>query len=907
MSLLRFSAAAAFSALLLNAAPARTQAQAAPATPAATRAPATLQATRLQGAVHVDGRLDDAAWAAAPATDEFTQSYPNTGAAPTMRTEARVLYDDENLYVGVRMFDPSPDSIAAPLARRDASGIYSEWLHLIVDSRYDRRSAFRFTTNPRALQRDVYTYDDGEEDGSWDAVWDVATTVDSLGWVAEYRIPMSQLRFGGQAADARTWGFQLMRDIARRGERASWSPWTRNDAGFVSRFGTLTGLTGVPAPRTLEIMPYASARLTRAPGDAADPFFRENAPGIDAGADLRLGLPAGLTLSATINPDFGQVEADPAEVNLSAFETFFSERRPFFTEGADVFRFGTTRAFNRYGSQEYFYSRRVGRSPSRVLQGPSYLFVDAPQQTRILGAAKVSGRTPGGWSIGLMDAVTGRESARFLPAGVDAEQERAQVEPLSNYFVGRARKDLNGGASQVGVLGTATHRNLDDETLRGMLNRDAYLGGVDFLHTWGNRAWSVSGYAAASRVSGSTDAILGGQRSSARYYQRPDADYVQVDPDRTSLGGTISELSIAHGGSWDASVQLKQVSPGFEINDIGFQTRSDARSVATFLGRSVNKQVGILRSHSYSAWQFRAWNYGGDKILDGGAASANANFTNFWGAGLQVGVRPEYVNDRLTRGGPLSMQPAQWNASGWVETDSRKRVFFGTEASYRQDASGLRERGFAAWSTLRPSSAVRVQLGPRFSHNDYTAQYVRTTADARATDTYGARYVFGSLDQTTVSLETRVDWTFTPRLSLQLYAQPFVSAGRYSGFKELTAPGEFAFSRYGDDRGTLCRIQGVYVADPVAARDCPAALPPQTDPNFVVRFGDPDFNVRSLRGNAVLRWEYRPGSTLFFVWQQERSGFEPLGDFDFDRDTRGIFDGPSHNVFLIKASYWIGG
>ena len=382
---------------------------------------------------------------------------------------------------------------------------------------------------------------------------------------------------------------------------------------------------------------------------------------------------------------------------------------------------------------------------------------------------------------------------------------------------------------------------------------------------------------------------------------------MEVDPDRTSLAGTIGELSIAHGGSWDASVQLKQVSPGFEINDIGFQGRSDARSVATFLGRSVNKQVGFLRNHSYNAWQFRAWNYGGDKILDGGAASANATFTNFWGAGLQVGVRPEYVNDRLTRGGPLSMQPSQWNASGWVETDSRKRVFFGTEASYRQDASGLRERGFAAWSTLRPSSAVRVQLGPRFSHNDYTAQYVRTTADARATDTYGARYVFGSLDQTTVSLETRVDWTFTPRLSLQLYAQPFVSAGRYSGFKELSAPGEFAFERYGEDRGTLCRIEGVYVADPVASRDCPAALPAATDPNFVVRFGDPDFNVRSLRGNAVLRWEYRPGSTLFFVWQQERSGFEPLGDFDFNRDTRGIFDGPSHNVFLIKASYWIGG
>jgi hypothetical protein len=473
--------------------------------------------------------------------------------------------------------------------------------------------------------------------------------------------------------------------------------------------------------------------------------------------------------------------------------------------------------------------------------------------------------------------------------------------------VGRARKDLNGGASQFGLLGTATHRSLDDETLRGMLHREGYLGGVDFLHTWGERAWSVSGYLAGSRVAGTTDVLRATQRSSVRYYQRPDADYVEVDEGRTSLSGHIGELSVAHGGSWDASVQLKQVSPGVELNDLGFQTRSDARSVATFLGRSVNRQTGILRSHSYAAWQFRAWNFGGDRILDGYAGNLNASFTNFWSAGVQGGIRPEYLNDRLTRGGPLSAQPAQWNVNGYVETDSRKPLSLELSASYREDASGLRERGFGAFSTLRPSSAVRVQLGPRFSHNDYTAQYVRTTTDPAATATYGARYVFGALDQTTVSLETRLDWTFTPRLSLQLYAQPFVSAGRYSDFKELTTPGEFAFAAYGEDRGTLCSFGGVYVADPVAERPCPEALPASDDPDFRVRFGDPDFNVRSLRGNAVLRWEYRPGSTLFFVWQQERSGFEPFGDFDLDRDTRAIFDGPSHNVFLVKASYWIGG
>jgi hypothetical protein len=905
---MRFSLRPVLLSLLAAAAAPHAEAQSAQTSapaPSAAPAPATLRAARVQGGVRIDGRLDEAAWQQAQPATGFTQSYPQAGAAPTERTEARVLYDDEAVYVGVRMLDEHADSIAAPLARRDATGLYSDFVHVMIDSRHDRRSGFRFTVNPRGVQRDVYHFDDQNEDGSWDAVWTVATQIDSAGWTAEYRIPLSQLRFGGEAGDVRTWGFQVMRDVARRGERASWSPWTRNTPGFVSSFGTMTGLEGVRAPRALEILPYASARVTRAPGDATDPFYSETEPGMDLGADLRLGLPQGFTLSATINPDFGQVEADPAEVNLTAFETFFSERRPFFTEGSDVFRFGQTRAFNKYGSQEYFYSRRVGRSPQRALGGPGIPFVDAPQQTRILGAAKVSGRTPSGWSVGLMNAVTSREGARFVAA--DGTEGTAQVEPMSNYFVGRVRRDLNAGTTVLGGLLTAANRDLGDEVLEGMLHRNAYVGGADFLHTWNNRAWTLSGYVAGTRVNGTPDVILATQRGSARYYQRPDADYLDVDAERTSLSGHIGEVSLAHAGSWDASVQLKEVSPGFEINDLGYHTRADARSIATYIGRSVNEPMGILRSHSYSAWQFRAWNFGGDRILDGAAASANASFTNFWNAGMQVGARPEYLNDRLTRGGPLSATPVQWSVNGWVETDSRKPLFFGTELSYREDASGLRERSIASWATLRPSSAVRVQLEPSLSRAAYTAQYVRTTADARAADTYGARYVFGELDQTTVAMGARVDWTFTPRLSLQMYAQPFVSAGRYTGFKELTTPGEFAFAEYGADRGTLCRIDGVYVADPVAVRSCPAALPAATDSNFVVRFGDPDFNVRSLRGNAVLRWEYRPGSTLFFVWQQERSGSEAMGDFDFGRDTRAIFDGPARNVFLIKASYWIGG
>ncbi|HXG71877.1 MAG TPA: DUF5916 domain-containing protein, partial [Gemmatimonadaceae bacterium] len=364
-----------------------------------------LRAQRVTGTISLDGKLDEQAWTSAPVSSAFTQSWPSAGAAPRQRTEARVLYDDAALYVGVRLHDTAPDSIAAQLARRDAIGIYSDWLHVVIDSRHDRRTGFRFSVNPLGVKKDVYHADDGNEDLGWDAVWEVATRKDAEGWVAEYRIPFSQLRFAGaEDGGDRTWGLQIQRDIARYEERDTWAPWTRQSSGFVSSFGDLSGLQGVAAPRQLEVQPYASTRVTRAPGLGENPFFRKNDLRASVGLDLKAGLPLGLTLSATVNPDFGQVEVDPAVVNLSAFETFFPEQRPFFVEGSDAFQFGRTRSFNNYGFFQYFYTRRVGRSPQRRLFGSGFRFPDAPQETTIGVAAKVSGKTRGGWSVGLLDA-----------------------------------------------------------------------------------------------------------------------------------------------------------------------------------------------------------------------------------------------------------------------------------------------------------------------------------------------------------------------------------------------------------------------------------------------------------------------------------------------------------------------
>src|SRR5687767_7506771 len=391
----------AVSASLFVTAPLAAQA---PVTPAATPAAATvpsLQAVRRDGPIVLDAKLDEPAWQKAPAATEFTQSYPNARQTPTQRTEVRVLYDDAALYVGVKMFDTAPDSIAAQLARRDASGIYSDWVHVIVDSYYDRRTAFRFTVNPMGVKKDVYTSNDGPEDINWDAVWEVETRVDSDGWTAEYRIPFSQLRFASTDGE-RVWGFQVMRDIARNNERASFATWVPQEAGFVSRFGNLTGLVNIPSPRRLEIMPYVSSKLTSAPGDEANPFYKSKSFEGSVGGDVRWGMPGGLTLTATVNPDFGQVEVDPAVVNLSAFETFFPEKRPFFLEGSDVFSFGNVIRNNDYGGQTFLYSRRIGRTPQRFPGGTGVAYFDAPEQTTIAGAAKVTGKR-GPWTIGVME------------------------------------------------------------------------------------------------------------------------------------------------------------------------------------------------------------------------------------------------------------------------------------------------------------------------------------------------------------------------------------------------------------------------------------------------------------------------------------------------------------------------
>jgi len=855
-----------------------------------------ISATRTTGPINIDGRLDERAWATAIPSGDFTQSYPNVGGKPTAPTEVRVLYDDEAIYVGVRMFDAHPDSIAAQLARRDASGIYSDWVHVMIDSYHDRRTSFRFSVNPRNVQKDVLEFDDQREDINWDAVWEVATTVDSLGWTAEYRIPFSQLRFGSvQKGAERIWGFQVMRDVARRNERDSWSPWKQTDPGFVSFEGDLAGIVDIPTPHRLEIVPYASGKLTRASGDPANPFYRANDTKPSAGLDLKYGLPSGLTLTATVNPDFGQVEVDPAVVNLSAYETFFPEKRPFFVEGANIFNIGSIHGGPSYGSQQIFYSRRIGRSPQRFVDAK---FVNAPNATTILGAGKLTGKV-GAWTVGLLNAVTAEERARAIDAS--NVESTTPVEPLTNYFAGRVRRDFRRGQTLIGVGGTAVNRNLSDTAFKNLLRSSADVGSVDFDHRWSNQQWQLTGALSRSLIQGSTTVVKNAERSSARYYQRPDASYLAVDSAANSLSGYSTKLGLNKFGDWSFSATAKSISPGFEVNDLGFMGRVDYRNVGAS-GSYNNYDPGkFLRSYTVQAGTNHAWNYGGDKIWTSFFNQASINFTNLWSWYARTEYDPGAIDDRLTRGGPRGRQPTQYGMRSQLVTSQRSVVSYNLLAVYYVDAAHGYSKEVNLGLDMRPGSSIHVTVSPDITLLHNTIQFVQRTTDALATTTYGDRYVFSDLFQTTLSATTRVEWTLSPLLSFQLYAQPFASAGRFKGFKELAKPGTQQYVVYGRDNGSTITA----VPDPTTGRTQSYTVNPDgagNSPAFSI--SNPDFRTHSLRGNAVMRWEYRPGSALFFVWQQQREDFLPLdGEFRTSRETRGIFGRPS-NVFLVKATYW---
>jgi len=856
-------------------------------------------ATALRAAAsspRIDGRLDDAVWALTTPVTRFTQRNPRDGEPATERTEVRIVYDDEAVYVGARMYESEPARIAAQLGRRDNLGS-SDFFEVDFDSYHDHLTSFQFCVNPLGVKLDIAaTNDNSGGDGGWDPVWDVATHRDSLGWTAEFRIPLSQLRFAN--APSQVWGVNFFRYIQRRGESDWWAYAAQTDNGYASGFGHMLGLENLPQPRRLEVMPYAAGVEERlASGSSGNPFNDGSRETGRVGLDLKYGLTSNLTLDATVNPDFGQVEADPAEVNLTAYETYFGERRPFFVEGAGIFSLVSPGMVPIDGPQ-LLYSRRVGRAPqaSAVYRGDS-AYYDEPTSTTILGATKLTGRTGGGWSLGLLEAVTAREYATVDSAGA---RFRDEVEPLTNYSALRAMRDLGGGATTLGFMGTAVNRRIDSSRL-DFLRTAAYAGSVDFAHRFARNRYILFADLAYSRIQGDTVAIQAAQRSSARYYQRPDADYVEYDGARTSLSGWVAALGFSkEQGSTTYRIGAKATSPGFEINDLGYQSRSDRITLGMGAIHRWTRPGRVFRSANVSFWANPAWNFGGDRILTTIQASAYGQFLSFWSANVFLSALPRTASDALTRGGPVGVAVAQASASLSVNSDYRKPAQVAVGLSYGRTELGGWSGSVGVPIHVRPSPTVSFSVSPSYQVALAPQQYVGWRDDSTAAATFGRRYLFAEIFQRTLDLTTRLNVTLTPTLSVQLYVQPFIATGDYRRFKELSAPRTADYLVYGRTPGSTIRdslVEGRLVGHTVDPDGAGAR-----DSTFI---RNPDFNSRSLRGNAVLRWEYRPGSTLYLVWTTSCSAYESSPRFSAAGDVGRLCRGRSDNVFAVKLNYWM--
>ncbi|MGQ0649139.1 MAG: DUF5916 domain-containing protein [Gemmatimonadaceae bacterium] len=819
--------------------------------PIRTSAAFVTNAIRAEPAPTIDGRDADPVWSAAQVIQGFRQFDPLENGDPTFNTEARFAYDDRNLYVLVRAFDPHPDSIMALLSRRDER-TQSDYIRVIIDSYHDKRTGYQFMVNPAGVQRDIYLFNDSEEDVTWNAVWDAKTSIDSLGWTAEFRIPLSQLRFG--AKPEHTFGVGIHREVARLNERTSWPLWRRTQFGIASQLGEIHGIRDIGANRRLEVMPYSvQSNETRQRGATYGRTQRST-----LGADIKLGITSNLTLDATINPDFGQVEADPAVLNLGAFEQFFEERRPFFLEGSGIFSFAID--CNDGQCTGPFYSRRIGRPPQTGFLSRDYRAV--PTASTILGAAKLTGRLSSGTSIGIMNAVTARE----------AVGDTLTVEPRSNYFVARMQQDLRRGRSGFGVVFSAVNRDLDDQT-NAFLRREAYATGLDFRHRFGTGDnYGLSGHLLGSLVRGSEEAIARTQVSGVHLYQRPDDD-LEYDPTRTSLSGVSGGLGLSKNGGgitrFFTGVWYK--SPGLEINDVGYMQSVDNMGQSNWFALTFQEPKSFYRRLQINFNQFNSFFTNGTRSGNGGNINLNSQLKNMWFVYAGIGAETGAHCGACLRGGPMLWeQPA---AFGWMgfSADQRKPIVPGFGFDWGRGDNGRSHR-------YNVGPRVQMRLASRFN-SSIGLNYSRNVQDRQWLGNFGAvgsdttHYTIARLDQKTVSLTTRVNWTASPTLSLQVYAQPFATGGDYSDWRRTVDP---------------------------RSRTYESQYEPFTQQ------GDPGgFNFKQFRSNTVLRWEYRPGSTLFFVWQQGRTqaGLD-AGSFDFRRDYRNLFTAHPENTFLVKASYW---
>ncbi|QQS36567.1 MAG: carbohydrate binding family 9 domain-containing protein [Ignavibacteriales bacterium] len=850
----------------------------------------TIPAHKISETIELDGALSEKIWLNAQGFSTFTQKDPVEGAPATEQTVVTIAYDAEAIYFGVKLTDSSPDSITARLARKDVY-VDADMIYVYIDPYNDKRSGYYFALNAAGTMYDGVLYNDDWSDDSWDGVWDGKSIINEDGWSAEFKIPFSQLRFN--AMDENTWGVNVKRVISRKNEYDYLVMVPKNESGFVSRFAELNGLENLHQPGNMEILPYITGRAEYTHPESNNPFNDGSTYQPKIGADFKTNLGTNLTLNATVFPDYGQVEIDPAVINLSDVETYFSEKRPFFIEGSTIFEFGQGGARNYWGfnwsNPNFFYSRRIGRVPQGSL--PSSDYADIPSGTDILGAAKLTGKISNSWNIGTIQSLTSREHAEI---DLNGNRSDVEIEPLTYYGIFRAQKEIDEGRQAIGFISTVTSRMFKDGRLRDEINSNAFTGGIDgwtFLDS--SKTWVTTGWVGMSHITGSNERIINVQRNSQHYFQRPDLKTNRFDSTATSLTGYAGRIYLnkQKGNSFFNSA-FGFVTPSFDVNDVGFIGRADVLNMHLGGGYSWKDPTDFYRYFELGGAVFRNYDFDGNITWHGIYHFGYYEFTNYYSINWNLAYNPESINNRGTRGGPLMRNHSGYQVSFYANSDSRKDWVVGLGHFRYERPDNSYEWSVDPELVLRPATNVSVTISPSYGKNIESMQYVGAVDDPLASATFGRRYLFGELDQTTFSAGIRLNWTFTPKLSLQLYVQPLISSGKYTNIKELSRPASYDFLIYGQYGSTI-------------NNETKEIDPDGSGPAQPFTISNPDFNFKSLRGNAVLRWEYLPGSVLYFVWTQSRSDFEELGEFQFKKSVNRLWDAKADNIFMVKFTYWL--
>jgi hypothetical protein len=835
-----------------------------------------------EGAIRVDGRLDDESWRQAIPITDFVQKEPDEGVQPTEGMDLRVVYDDSAIYFGVRLHKSPERQIQAPMGRRDGVEEQAEYVMVALDTFQDRRTAYAFGVTATGVRIDRFYPQDDETnfDEGFDPVWEARTTTDDSGWSAELWIPFSQLRFNDLAEQA--WGLNVQRSTPSINELDYWVAVPRTQKGWASHFGDLTGIVGVRPTRRLELLPYvAGASTVNANRDLANPFDDGRNLTSRFGGDLKMGIGPNLTLEATMNPDFGQVEADPAVVNLTAFETFFTEKRPFFTEGASL--------LNMSNVNNFFYSRRIGAPPVASVSGD---FVDYPSTSTIIAAGKLTGRFSSGTSLGAIAALTDSESARVFDLDYGTIG-KVRVAPRTSYGLVRVVQEFGVSRSTVSAMATAVHRNfVANDPLSALLPENAFSVASDSLLRFKGGQYELFSYGGFTYVGGEPGAISRIQRSAVHYLQRPDRTYARFDPTRTSLAGYkaggIFERTGGRHWLWNVNTDFEPAT--LDTNDIGRLSAGDGIRLSGTLRYRETVPGRMFRNYQLSVSQNNEWNFAG--MRQGGSARANLTLTflNFWTATLSTGPNMRFLDGRLTRGGPLMRAPGGWLTTATLRNRASAETVWNGSLTRSIDELGGGRLNVNGGLSFRPGPRWQLSVTPAYTREVGSQQYV-TSLDGGRPETYDRRYIFSFIERSTVSTQLRTSYTFKPDLNLDVYAEPFAASGRYYDFGELAEPRALHLRFYGT-AGTTIALQ-------------PDGSRVVTDGTASFPLKNSDFNVRSFRSNVVLRWEWRPGSTLYIVWQQDREISETLSGRVGAGDMFRSLSAPGSNFFAVKTSFWL--